>query len=282
MEQASALGTATPDGVLVPVQFEQGMVETDEKIDRNIRACLSKPYRGFNSVAASPWRQSLSIFGSGPSIDWTVKHARGDVMACNAAHDFLLRHKITPRYAMMWDPVEVMNDLITPHPAVTYLLASRCHQNIFKRFEKNKVVVWHAAGDTNIQKLLQEAGKMEPMIMGGSTAVTRAIFLAAAMGYLDQHIFGADSSCDGGSHIRKSVVDEQYMQINCLGRWFTTTPWLAVQAEDFKVIAPILVQAGVKMTFYGDGLIPHIAKGMGFTVIGDPQQSNYLETTRAA
>lgn len=106
--------------------------------------------------------------------------------------------------------------------------------------------------------------------MGGSTGVTRSLFLAVAMGYLDLHIFGADSSCDGGSHIRKSVVDETYMNIFCLGRWFVTTPWLAVQAEDFQKLAPYLAAVGVKLTLYGDGLIPHIARSLGFPVYDKP------------
>ena len=204
--------------------------------------------------------------GSSPSIDWTWRYAKGDIMACNAAHDFLLKNKTIPRYAMLWDPVDVLNDFITPNDHVAYLIASRCHPNIFKRFENNNVYVWHALGDTNIQTILEQHRRMEPMIYGGSTAVTRGMFLAVAMGYLDLHIFGIDSSVDGGSHIRKSVVREEYMEIFCDGRWFNTTPWLAVQAEDFKRIVPYLVNVGVKMTIYGDGLIPHIAKGFGLTV----------------
>ena len=270
MQENVQLGARGPEGHLAPVVFETGLVESDENIDRNIRACLSKPYRSFNSIAANPFRPSCSVVGSAPSIDWTWTHIKGDVIACNAAHDFLVRHKTVPKFAMMWDPVSVMNDLITPHDAVTYLLASRCHPSIFKRFEKNKVVVWHADGDTNIKAILEEYNKMEPIIFGGSTAVTRAMFVAVAMGYLDLHVFGIDSSTNGGSHIKKSVVDKDYMQINCGGRWFETTPWLAVQAEDFKRIVPHLVSCGVKITVYGDGLIPHIARAMHLPVIDQP------------
>lgn len=263
----SLLGARGPQGHLAPVVFETGLVESDEKIDRNIRSCLAKRYQSFASLCADPWRGSCSIFGSSPSIDWTWPYAKGHIIACNAAHDFLIKNRTIPQYAMLWDPVEVLNDFITPHDQVTYLLASRCHPNIFKRFEGKKFVVWHADGDTNIKSILEQNHRMEPIIFGGSTAVTRSMFLAVAMGYLDLHVFGIDSSTEGGSHIRKSVVKEDYMEIFCDGRWFETTPWLAVQAEDFKKIAPYLIAAGVNLTIYGDGLIPHIAKGMGLRVI---------------
>ena len=267
MTAALELGAGSPQTGLAPVSFNTELVETDDRIERNIRDRLSRSYKSIQKLAADPYRPSCSIVGSGPSVHWTWRHIKGHVLSCNAAHDFLLRKKITPKYAMLWDPVEVLNDFITPHDDVIYLMASRCHPNLFKRFEDKKVYVWHADGDPMIKRLLEEYKVMEPMVMGGSTAVTRGLFLAVMMGYLDLHIFGIDSSYDGAeSHLRKSVVDENKMQIHCGGRWFTTTPWLAVQAEDFKKIAPYLRTVGVKLTVYGDGLIPHIARLMGFPV----------------
>lgn len=258
-------------GGLAPVTFKTELVETFDNIERNIRACLSRPYRPFMNVACDPFRPSCSIFGSGPSIDYTWTKAKGDILACNAAHDFLVKKNVVPKFTMMWDPVNVIEEFVTPNPFVTYLLASRCHPNVFKRFANNKVVVWHAAGDECIQRLLEEYKKMEPMVMGGSAAVVRSMFLAVAMGYLDLHIFGMDGSFDGGNtHIKKSVVSEEEMApIFCEGKWFRTASWLAVQAEDFKRIAPYLTAVGVKLTVYGSGLIPHIASGMGLSVIGE-------------
>lgn len=267
MNAGLELGTASSQGGLVPVSFNTELVETDDRIERNIRACLSRRYNSIQKISANPFRPSMSIVGSGPSVQWMWREVKGDILACNAAHDFLLRKKITPRYGMLWDPVEVLNDFITPHDDVTYLMASRCHPNLFRRFEENKVYVWHADGDPMIKRLLEEYKVMEPMVMGGSTAVTRGMFLAVMLGYLDLHVFGIDSSYDASdSHLRKSVVDENQMQIHCGGRWFTTTPWLAVQAEDFKKIAPYLMSVGVKLTVYGDGLIPHIARLLNIPV----------------
>lgn len=271
MTEAVQLGAGSSQGSLSPVVFKTELVETGDRIESNIRSCLSQPYLSFNHLLAKPFQKSMSIVGSAPSIHWTWKHVVGDIIACNAAHDFLIKKKITPKYGMLWDPVEVLNDFITPNDHTTYLIASRCHPKLFKRFEGRKVVVWHADGDLRIKELLQEYKKLEPVVMGGSTGVTRSLFLAVAMGYLDLHIFGGDSSCDEGSHIRKSVVDEEYMQIFAAGRWFKTTPWLAVQAEDFQKLAPYLSKVGVSLTIYGDGLIPHIAKQLGFPVYDNPQ-----------
>lgn len=267
----SAFQVETGAGSLAPVNFKTEVVETSDNIERNIRACLSRPYHPFTNVMANPYRPPCSIFGSGPSIDYTWPRATGDVIACNAAHDYLIKKGIVPRYAMLWDPVDVTEEFITPNPRVTYLLASRCHPKVFRRFRNHRVIVWHAAGDDCIQRLLEEYRKMEPMIMGGSAAAIRAMFLAVAMGYMNLNVFGMDGSFDGSStHIRQSVVKEDEMApIFCNGKWFRTASWLAVQAEDFKKCAPYLAAVGVKMTLHGNGLIPHIASGMGLPVIGE-------------
>lgn len=272
------LGAERRDGALAPVVFHTEIVETNERIDNNIRATLEKPYKPFMSIAMQHFLPVCSIVGSAPSVEWSWRYARGDIIACNAAHDLLVRNKVTPKYAMLWDPVAVVEEFVTPHDDVTYLVASRCHRGVFKRLEKHKVVVWHADGDPNILSLLEQYRKMEPIVMGGSTAVMRSCFLAVAMGYHDLHLFGVDSSSDGGTHFKKSVVTEEYMDINCLGRWFRTTSWLAVQAEDFKKIVPYLRLLGVKFTIYGDGLIPHIAKAMGLTVIERASDVRQLRT----
>jgi hypothetical protein len=131
-----------------------------------------------------------------------------------------------------------------------------------------KVVIWHTAGDTNIREILEKKKIMEPMVVGGCAAVTRAMILALPMGYRTIHLYGVDSSFyNGDTHIRKSTTVERAIPIMCNGRVFETAPWMTQQAEDFKVLAKgYSEQHGIKFIVHGDGLIPHIAATMNFDV----------------
>jgi len=53
------------------------------------------------------------------------------------------------------------------------------------------------------------------------------------------------------------------MAIMCAGRTFETAPWMAKQAEDFKVLIEKMRPFGVEFIVHGDGLIPHMAMMMG-------------------
>lgn len=259
------LGERGGDCPVRPVTFSQEICATPEAITANVRATLGRQYQPFNALLKPPHAGVISIVGSAPSLADHYREVTGDVMACNAAHDFLIDRGIIPKYGMMFDADPVCAKFMKPHPEVTYLLASRCHPDVFECFEGYNVIVWHAMGDAVIDDLLEEFSRFEPIINGGSACVSRGMGLAVAMGYAEQHLFGNDSSCRGeDTHVKKSLVDERLMEIFCHDRWFTTTPWLANQAEDFKILGPAFRDAGVRIKVYGDGLIPHIAKVLGF------------------
>jgi uncharacterized Rossmann fold enzyme len=300
----------------MPLRLDMALANTSEQIDANIRAALERPYIPFTDLLEKH-SGTVSIVGSGPSLKDTWRELKGDVIACNAANQFLLERGVIPRYVMIFDADILAEEFVTtPHKDVTYLLASRCHPNLFKRLEGQRVVVWHAKGDLNIEAILEEhwrkTRKVEPMIGGGSAAVTRTMFLVHPMGYRDMHIFGVDSSYNNEdtkrrfdratiekddlwkgsadkSHFRKSTTDEKFLAIMCntqyadgrqVSRVFHTTPWMAAQAEDFKVLVPSLQRIGMKISVHGDGLIPHLAKyALGLDVDG---QSMLKQLTRQA
>jgi hypothetical protein len=161
------------------------------------------------------------------------------------------------------DPLAL--EFFTPHKDITYLIASRCVPEAFERVKGCKLVIWHASGDTNLQAILERRGKMEPMSVGGSAAVTRAMILALPMGYTDIHIYGGDSSfADGETHIRQSTTHERRIAIRCNGRVFEVAPWMALQVEDLKKLVQLIRFAKVKLHFHGDGLLQHVAAELGF------------------
>lgn len=269
-QRGPVLGRRGEDCYVLPATFSQEICATPESVRRNIEATLARKYQPFNGYLASPHLGTISLVGSSPSLVDHYEKVTGDVMACNAAHDFLIERGIVPKFGMMFDADPICQKFMRPHPDVTYLLASRCHPEVFVHFEGANVVVWHAMGDTCIDEALEAQDVMEPIINGGSAAVVRGMGLAVAMGYKTMHLFGVDSSCrDGETHIKKSLVPEKELEIFCHERWFVTTPWLANQAEDFKILGPAFRDAGCEIIVHGNGLIPHIAKVLGFQVFGE-------------
>lgn len=277
------------DGVEVPwvgLRLETHLANTDDDIDRNIEYALTRKVRGFQELVGKK-SGAVSIVGSGPSLKDTwqrIPEVGGDIIACNAANQFLLERGIVPDYVMFFDADPLMLEFITPHPDITYLIASRCPPQAFDILEGYNVICWHAAGDKNIEKILTERGRQEPMVSGGTAAVTRALVVVEPMGYREVHLWGGDSSFNdaGETHIRQSTTVEKRMQIMCNNRAFWCSPWMVQQAEDFKVLAPPLrEQFGIKIVVHGDGLIPHIAKEHGFDVDGQSRAFQLWRETKS-
>jgi len=253
-----------------PVELRMvGVTNTVSDVVRsNISATLERSYTSFNHMLDSVKGGPVSIVGAGYSIKTTYQDLVGDVMACNSAHDFLLSKGIVPKYAMIWDANPIMGKIIKePHPDVTYLLASRCHPSVFEKFKNSKVIVWHALGDDGlIEEMLMASDKKEPLIAGGSSAATRGLYVAGAIGYKEIHLFGVSDPGDGvNTHALGSIAPnpQGFIDIRVCGKWFKVQPWMAMQAGDFKALAPIMTSHGIKLIVHGEGLLPYTATFLG-------------------
>ena len=199
--------------------------------------------------------------------DSTCHDLKGDVIAINSAIGYLIREGIVPKYAMIWDASPLCAAFAEPHPDVTYLVGARCHPSVFERLEGCRMIVWHAGGDHNIAEFLAEKQIMEPMVNGGSAGVTRAMYLAIALGYKALNIYGADSSYsdDGNTHIAGSLVPEKDLMIwvgNGPGkRQFRTTPEWCAQVNEFRDIFQMFRHPSLRIDInvYGRGMLPHMA-----------------------
>ena len=257
----------------LPLKFDNHLANTVEDIDRNIEYALSRNFTPLQALIGTK-SGAVAIVGSGPSLKETwqeLKRFKGDIMACNASSQFLLARGIVPTYMMCFDADPLMLEFITPHPDITYLLASRCPQKAFELLEGCKIICWHAGGDEHLDDILSKHRRAEPMVSGGTAAVTRAMVLAEPMGYKEIHLWGADSSFhNGDTHIRQSTTKERMMLVTCGARQFWCSPWMALQAEDFRILVPPMrSRYGIKFVVHGDGLIPHIARIMGIEVYGE-------------
>lgn len=253
-------------------------VATDDELRLHIEATLKRGYTRFNEYFESQ-KGTASICGFGPSLVQTWPLLKGDVMAVNRSHDWLIERGVVPRWCLLMDPVEVVSEMVSPHPEVVYMVASRCHPKVFEKLDGFNVVVWHAAGDSMIEEIVanhfqapteEEAlAKIEPTINGGSSGVTRGAVMLVAMGYTDIHIHGADSSFpkDGDTHVLPSLVPESQIKVKVEGREFYTAPWMTLHLEDLEICLEDLQRRGNKFTFYGDGLLQWVARHRGFTVV---------------
>ena len=259
----------------VQLRMQSALANTVEDIDRNIEHSLAHPYIRFQDLVGKQ-SGAVSVVGSGPSLKKNWKKLRDsgtEIVACNAACQFLLQRGVVPKYMFCFDADPLMYEFLTPHKDITYLIASRVPPKTWELLKGCKIVCWHSAGDENIEKILQKHNRMEPMITGGSAAVTRAMILVLPLGYSETHIWGGDSSfSDGDTHIRKSTTEERRIQVMVNKRSFETAPWMANQAEDFKTLINIFVKGhGINIIVHGDGLIPHIARTEGLRVVdGEP------------
>jgi hypothetical protein len=255
-----------------PLVTHSTLANSVEDISANIESALQRDYIPFNRLVGKK-SGAVAIVGSGPSLkgNWhelKALQAKGvDIVACNASCQFLLEKGLVPDYMMCFDADPLMLEFITPHPEITYLLASRCPPKAFDMLKDCKVVCWHAGADEKIEELLEKYQRLEPMVIGGTAAVTRAMILVLPIGYRTVHIFGGDSSFskDGDTHIRKSTTDERRMAVMCNGRVFETAPWMTQQIEDFKTLGPKFRDLlGIEYIVHGDSLFAHVAKLKGF------------------
>ena len=250
-----------------PLVVRGALANTVEHMARNIEHTLGLDYIPFTELVETK-SGAVAIVGSGPYLKETwhkLKDFDGDIIACNAACQFLLGKGIVPQYMMCFDADKLVLEFFTPHPDITYLIASRCVPQVFEILKDCNVVVWHAAGDEKLKELLETHEVMEPMVIGGSATVTRAMILALPMGYTEIHLFGGDSSfANGDTHIRQSTTTERRMAIKCAGRVFEVAPWMTIQVEDLKQLAPLLNNLNVKLFAHGDGLLQHVARELGF------------------
>lgn len=264
------IGARIDNGPVVPLVLRMEVCATQEETETNLKRTFASDYERFNEHIDTRTGR-LHICGAGPSLADSFHELEGDVLACNSAINFLLDNGIVPRYAMIWDASPLLVNFAVPHQNIIYLLASRCHTSVFDRLKECSQVIWHAGGDYDIHGVLERNGINEPMINGGSAAVTRALYLGYALGYREFHLHGADSSYRGDqTHIRGSLVPEKRLSV-CVGkRFFDTTPEWAAQVEEFKCIYESFDKFGdfgkkfeAKIICHGDGLLPFVWQLLG-------------------
>ena len=273
MEKALAAGVTLP---LVPLALGMECTASEGEMNSNFFATLDRGYTPINDFLWKEGGKEVCLVGAGPSLKETHKELielGHDICAVNSGIKFLVGKNIIPKYAMLWDASEIVKNFVVPHPEITYLVASRCHPEVFERLKDCKVVVWHANGDHNILEIMNRPEVTsrqkveEPLINGGSAGITRGIYLMANLGYKKIHLFGADASyLDDKTHVMGSLVYEKDIMVsigNNPPRFFRTTPEFCAQVEEYKSIFTLfVVHCCNELVVHGDGMLPHMHRVM--------------------
>jgi hypothetical protein len=205
---------------------------------------------------------TLVICGSGPSIEKHVEDIRRDkeagktICAVKGAYDFLRGHGITPDLYLSVEPR--YKAVTNPAKETTFLLASRCHPQMFEDLKPYSVLLWHSWSTDDQMEALQ--GKV--CIGGGTTSGLRAVNLGYCLGFTRFKMYGMDSSL--GTKGEKRVGQEKLgdrvnkieVQVGENGPAFITNMAMAAQAQDFQSIYDVMPE--VTIDVIGEGLIPAI------------------------
>lgn len=206
----------------------------------------------------------IAVVGFGPSLNDTWKQVKDFqyVITCSGAHKFLVDRGIVPTWHLDVDPRPHKVTLMgTPHPDVTYLIASACSPKLFDHLEAHHatIVLWHIFDSA--EEGFRTLPHGEWAITGGCSAGLRAMTMARFLGFTDLHLFGLDGSTGkSGKHAAAHPMQaKQFMTTVYDGVTYETTPaFLEAARGTFHELDQM---GDVRATFYGNGLVQHMAKG---------------------
>lgn len=150
--------------------------------------------RGFPICVPQPSKEGpLAVVASGPSVADHLDELRqwpGEIWAINGAYDYLQAQGIIPQGFFAVDPVPGLAEYVKQAKSeTTFYLASVCDPSVMDELKGHSVQLWHGACEDDAMY-----PKDSKLVAGGTTAVTRAPFLALMLGWRDITLFGVDSS----------------------------------------------------------------------------------------
>jgi hypothetical protein len=144
-------------------------------------------------------------------------------------------------------------------PDTKYLGASQAHPATLDGLPYANTYLWHSGISEEAQEIVRERCGVFYPVPGGSTVILRALPLLMMLGFYKFHIYGFDSCVMDGHHGYAQAENdgEPLLPVRCGGRLFECSPWMLMQANEFRDIVGLLGD-GVQIQVHGDGLIAHM------------------------
>lgn len=220
-----------------------------------------------------PHHGRCAIVGAGPSIKDHIDEIRkfqdvDIIISLNGAHDYLIKHGVTPRIHIIFETDLESVEHSTcgpPHKDVYYYICSHCHQSIFESLEDYHRVAWHCFDEPpEYQALIAKLFPKQFMVGGGFVTLFKAINIASILGYRSFELFGCECSFTGENTHYEGYQNktEEGTIVVAAGtleehKTFHTTPTLSFLASEVIRFCATN-QRGIRIKVHGDGLLRHL------------------------
>lgn len=272
--------TETPDilKVIDGLTLPEGLVNTDDETLRaNIRSAMRRGHKQVRRDGLKPDR--ICLLGGGPSLDDTLPELLdllrdgAKLVTVNGAYHWALAHNLTPQSHIVMDARECNARFVDPPlPRCQYVMSSTCHPTLWDQLDgRDHVWIWHPVQRTDVlaADLDDYYLKAWEPVGGGTTVITRALFVLRMLGYVRFDLFGVDSCWVGGKHHAypqaENDGDQRYrVTVNPSGypemaREFVCAGWHLKQVEDLLKILRINGQHFL-LNVHGDGLLAYVMR----------------------
>ena len=250
--------------MLQPLKVNVSQCGLPEGIGENIQHSLSLGLPELQ-VGLLKHDGTFVLCASGPSIANHVDEIKQDqengktLCAVKGAYDFLRGHGITPDLYLSVEPR--YKPVLDPSEETAFLLASRCHKQMFEDLKSFRVYLWHSWSIEDGTEHLM--GK--PLIGGGTTSGLRAVNVGYLLGFRKFKWYGMDSSLgeQGEKRVGQDPLSDFVKQYEVIvgeenPTVYRTNAAMAAQANEAQVIYNVMPDISVSVI--GEGLIPAIWK----------------------
>lgn len=251
---------------------------TDEQLITNVRNSIRRQHTQARPQMLQGDR--ICLLGGGPSLNDTLPElidllaAGAKLVTTNGAYHWALNHGLFPQTQIVMDARADNARFLEPAlPRCHYALASTCHPACWDAVEgRDHVWIWHPftrhdpETDPCVPILDEYYARCWEPISGGTTVVTRAMFLLRTLGYARMDLFGVDSCWMGGQHHAfdqpENAKDKRFRvrfapsDDETRARDFDCSVWHLKQFEDFLRIVRVHGHAFL-LNVHGDGLLAH-------------------------
>jgi len=266
-----------PGGLPLPAFLELPVNNDHDSIVFNIQRNAK---RGLPELTQHEWRERLvMVVAGGPSLKEylpVIKAYRGscDVLSVNGAYKFLRSHGIESDHFVLIDSrAENVLHVQDASYETNHCLASQVHPRVLDELEGRKVTLFHLGTQTARDAI---PGKFKFLTAPIGMASVHAVYVAAALGYKTQMLFGYDFSRKSEPYAFRQPLNDSDEEIDVTldGMTYKTTLALARTAEQFvRAISPVMKQCELDIRLYSDGLLP--------AMIEKANQENDEESERA-
>lgn len=244
-----------------PLSIDVAQYGTVEGISENIRSALSL---GLQELQFAPAKHdgTFVICGSGPSIESQIENIRADkeagkaICAVKGAYDYLRSKGITPDLYLSVEPR--YRPVKNPSKESSFLLASRCHPEVFKELSGYCIYLWHSWSIDDESELIKD----KTCIGGGTTSGLRAVNVGFILGYRKFIMYGMDSCLGerGEKRVDEPTLGKGVEKTDVVvgGRRFICNMAMAAQAQDFQHIYTVM--PSVTIDVRGGGLLAAIVE----------------------